>query len=1078
MNPSATGAIQSLPRRRSPATEYALAVASIIAATIGRWLLDPALGDHLPFAAYLVAIAFTAWFTRLRPSIVALFLGALAADFFFVPPRRAFTFHLDTAASQVELALYLATGMAIIAVCEVSRRARHGAELRRQELGVTLASIGDGVVTTDSDGCVSSLNPVAEALTGWTLREAFGRPLDEVFRIVNEETRETVESPVARVFATGTIVGLGNHTVLVAKDGTERPIDDSAAPIRDSEGEVLGVVLIFRDVTERRRAERERFQLASIVESSDDAIIGKSLDGTITSWNRGAEKLYGYTAAEVIGKPVSVLMPPEKEDEFPAILERLKRGEEIEHYETVRVRKGGERIEVSVTISPVHDSAGRVIAASAIARDISARKKAEEELRESLSRNAAMVNASLDGIITIDERGNVVEFNPAAEKIFGYSRGEALGREMAELIIPERLRDRHRAGIAHYLATGEGPVLNRHIEMPALRSDGLEFPVELALTRINQHGPPLFTGYIRDIGERKRTEEHMTFLAHTSELFGSSLDFDTTMKNIVGLAVPTLADWAVVDIASRESDAPYRRLAVVHVDPAKAELAMELRRKYPRDPSKDRVLHAIRTGQSELVTEVPEERLREASHNEEHFRILKELGIVSWMIIPLRYRDVPIGAVTFVASDSRRRFTKSDLAHAEEFARRASTAFENSRLYSEAQQANRAKDNFLATLSHELRTPMTSILGWARMLGEGDLDDETYTMALDSIQRSAALQADLIEDVLDMSRIASGKMRLDVQMCDLAEITDAALATVEPAAAAKGIAIDVQKSGPAIVTGDPKRLQQVIWNLLTNAIKFTPRGGQVHVRVEPADSMAQVTVSDTGQGFAREFGVHAFEPFRQAESATTRTHGGLGLGLSIVRYLVEQHGGVVTAESAGAGQGATFRVRIPLRALKVDERGEDTRPPRLASTGDGQAPCRRDQLQNLRILFVDDQEDARTLFRMILQRCGASVTVAQSVDEAIEKFEKDRFEVVVTDIAMPGRDGFELIAWLNAHHNRGHFQIIALTAFGGPDDRQKVLAAGCEAYLKKPVEPAELIATIERVSDREAAGADRRADRD
>ena len=1057
--------------------EYALAVASVIAATIGRWLLDPALGEHFPFAVYLIAVAFTAWFTRLGPSLVALILGGLAAELFFVPPLWTFAFFLGSAASRIGLALYLVVGVAMIAICEASRQARRGADLRRQELEITLASIGDGVITTDSDGCIASLNPVAEALTGWSQREAAGRSLDAVFRIVNEESRETVDNPVAKVLLTGTILGLGNHTILIAKDGTERPIDDSAAPIRDAEGNVLGVVLIFRDVTERRRAERERLQLAAIVNSSDDAIIGKDLEGTITSWNRGAEKLYGYTAAEIVGKPISVLMPPDEQDRLPAILERLKRGEAIAHYETARIRKDGARVQVSVAISPVQDSTGRVMGASAIARDISARRKAEEALREIQSRNAAMINAAIDGMITIDEQGRIVEFNPAAEQIFGYSRSEALGREMAELIIPERLRERHRAGIAHYLATGEGPVLNRHIEMPAIRSDGSEFPVELAITRINEHGPPLFTGYVRDIGERKRAEEHMKFLAHASELFASSLDFDTTMKNIVRLAVPTLADWAVVDIASRESDAPYRRLAVVHVDPAKTEMAMELRRKYPPDPSKDRILHAIQTGESELVTQVPEERLREASQSEEHFQILKELGIVSWMIVPLRFRDVPIGAVTFVSSDSKRRFTKSDLAHAEEFARRASTAFENSRLYSDAQQANRAKDNFLATLSHELRTPMTSILGWARMLGEGDLDDETYSMAIESIQRSAALQAELIEDVLDMSRIASGKMRLDVQICDLAEITDAALATIEPAAAAKGITIDVQKTEQAVVTGDPKRLQQVIWNLLTNAIKFTPHGGQVHVRVDEADSMAQVTVSDTGQGFAREFGAHLFEPFRQAESATTRTHGGLGLGLSIVRYLVEQHGGVVTAESPGAGKGATFRVRIPLRALKVDERADSMRPTRRAAGGGVQAPYRKDELQHLRILFVDDQEEARTLVRTILQRCGASVTVAESVDDGIETFQKERFHVVVTDIAMPGRDGFELIAWLNDRHDRNEFRIVALTAFGGPEDREKVLAAGCEAYLKKPVEPAELIATIERVTEREPATADRRTDR-
>lgn len=906
-----------------------------------RWLLDPALGDHLPFAVCLLAVTFTAWMTSLGPSLLTLVLGTLSADYFFAPPRYTLAIELATPPSLVGLMLYLIVGSATIAAFEASRRARSRAELRRRELEITLASIGDGVITTDGRGSVTGLNPVAAGLTGWTPGEAPGRSLEEVFRIIDDETRAIVSNPIARVLAEGIVLGLANHTVLVAKDGTERPIDDSAAPIRDEEGNILGVVLIFRDVTERRRAERESSQLAAIVTSSDDAIIGENLDGTITSWNRGAEKLYGYGAAEVIGKSISIVVPPEQRDDLTRMLDRIRRGEQISHYETVRVRKGGERVPVSIAMSPVLDSSGSVVGAAAIARDIT---------------------------------------------------------------------------------------------------------------------------------ERKRTEEHLGFLAQATAHFGASLDFDTTMKNIVKLAVPALADWAVVDLATPESDQPYRRLAVIHVDPAKTELAMELRRRYPPDPEKDRVFHAIRTGQSVLVNEVSEQMLRDVARNDEHFAILNELGLVSFMIVPLRYRDRPIGAVTFVSSDSRRRFSESDLALAEEFARRASTAFENSRLYMEAQQANQAKDNFLATLSHELRTPMTSILGWSRMLAEGDLDSDTYKQAIDSIQRGAALQAELIDDVLDMSRIVAGKMRLDVRMCDLAEITESALTTVEPAASAKRITITVRKSGSSLVTGDPKRLQQVMWNLLTNAIKFTPKEGIVNVSLDQRDSMAEVTVSDTGQGFTPEFGAHLFEPFRQAESPITRTQGGLGLGLSIVRYLVEQHGGTVSAESAGVGKGATFRVRIPLRLLKFDDSLEDEGPTRLAA--DGRVPCSQNQLGNLRILFVDDQEDARKLFSKILERCGASVAVAQSVDEAIEQFDRQRFDLVVTDIAIPGKDGFELIAFLNEQGNRSDFRIIALTAFGGALDREKVLAAGCEAYLKKPVEPEELILTIERVTKRESIGAD------
>jgi len=918
--------------------QYTVAAASIVAVTAARWFLDAALGDHLPFAGYLVAVALTAWFTSLGPSVFALVLGTVVAGFLFAA-RPLFPGGQASVASQVGLALYLVVGAVIILVSENVRRSRNREELRRRQLEITVASIGDAVITTDSNGCVASLNRVAEMLTGWKDADARGRELHEVFQIVNEETREPVENPVAKVLASGIILGLANHTVLIAKDGTERPIDDSAAPIRDLDGEIRGVVLVFRDISERRRAERERLHLAAIVSSSDDAIIGKSLDGTITSWNRGAESLYGYTAGEIVGKPISVLMPPENDDEFSSIMERLRRGEQIAHHETVRVRKGGERLVVSVTISPIRSESGEIIGASAIARDITT---------------------------------------------------------------------------------------------------------------------------------RAREEQHFRFLSRTGELFSQSLDFDRTMQNVLAMAVPELADWAILDLASSDDEASYRRVAVAHVDPEKADLAKVLRRKYPPDPQTDHVARAMRSGESELVQEVSEDVLREVSQGEEHFQLLRELGLTSWMIVPLPARDRPIGAVTFVSSDPRRRFNDTDLAHAKEFARRAAMAFENARLYREAQLANRAKDNYLATLSHELRTPMTSIIGWASMLGQHDVDAETQKLGIESIQRSAAVQAELIEDILDMSRIASGKMRLDVQMCDLAEIAAAALTTIAPAASAKSIVLAGVTNEPMLVTGDPKRLQQVIWNLLTNAIKFTPRGGRVNLRVEEANSWAHVTVSDTGQGFSREFGAHLFEPFRQAESPTTRTQGGLGLGLSIVRYLVEQHGGVVTAESAGPGAGATFCVRIPVRALKDDDSFAGTASPiRLASPNDGAArPCANDELQDLRVLFVDDQEDARELFRRLLERCGANVDVAGSVDAAIDCFTRKRFDVVVTDIAMPGRDGFDLIAWLERQATRASFRIVALTAFGSVDDEERILATGCDAYLKKPVEPVDLIATIGRLTDR------------
>ncbi|MEX0612521.1 MAG: PAS domain S-box protein, partial [Pirellulales bacterium] len=373
-------------------------------------------------------------------------------------------------------------------------------------LRVTLSSIGDAVITTDSEGRVIFLNPVAEALTGWKASEATGRPLNEIFRIVNEHTRQAVENPAHRVLREGFVAGLANHTLLIAKDGREIPINDSGAPIRTTAGEIAGVVLIFRDVTAERRAEVAQRRLAAIVESSDDAIFSKTLEGIVTSWNKGAERIYGYTAEEMVGQSVLLIIPPERADELAFIMDKIKRREVTDHFETVRRRKDGALIDVSVSISPITDAAGQLIGASAIARDISSRTQVERELRESEARKTGIVNTALDCIITIDHVGRIVEFNPAAERTFGYRKEEVLGRGMAELIVPPAYRELHYRGLAHYLSTGAGPVLGRRIEMPARRADGSEFPVELAITAIRQDGPPVFTAYLRDLTESKRTE--------------------------------------------------------------------------------------------------------------------------------------------------------------------------------------------------------------------------------------------------------------------------------------------------------------------------------------------------------------------------------------------------------------------------------------------------------------------------------------------------------------------------------------------------------------------------------------------
>ena len=355
---------------------YLVAAGFVAVATFARSLLDPWLDDSLPYITYFAAIVAAAWFGRLGPSLFAVALSCLAAEWFFIPPRYTFKGSYEDASNWLGLVVFLFVGTVIAALSESLHRARSLAVARREWLHVALKSIGDAVIATDAEGRVRLMNPVAEGLTGWATAEAADRPLGEVFQIINERTRRPVEDPCRKVLATGRIVGLANHTVLISRDGIERPIDDSAAPITDEGGEILGVVLVFRDATEVRRAQENAERLAAIVEHSDDAIIGKDLKGTITSWNAAAERLYGITAQEAVGQPISMIVPPDRQAELDGMMQRLRRGERIEHLETVRLNKDRTRLDVSLTVSPIKNAYGEVIGASKIARDIGQQKRA------------------------------------------------------------------------------------------------------------------------------------------------------------------------------------------------------------------------------------------------------------------------------------------------------------------------------------------------------------------------------------------------------------------------------------------------------------------------------------------------------------------------------------------------------------------------------------------------------------------------------------------------------------------------------------------------------------------------------
>jgi signal transduction histidine kinase/ActR/RegA family two-component response regulator len=442
----------------------------------------------------------------------------------------------------------------------------------------------------------------------------------------------------------------------------------------------------------------------------------------------------------------------------------------------------------------------------------------------------------------------------------------------------------------------------------------------------------------------------------------------------------------------------------------------------------------------------------------------------SSMAAPMAVMGRIVGTIE-VQSYELAAYTKEHVAAIRMAANLAAVAIENVRLFelessarASAESSNRLKDEFLATLSHELRTPLTAVLGWLSLLRSGKLDEATREQALATIERNANAQAQLIEDILDVSRIITGKSGIVVRPFDLKGVIDAAIASVHPAAEAKQIHIEkIIDATASLIWGDANRLQQVIWNLLSNAVKFTPKEGRITVSLERVNSHTQIRVSDTGQGINADFLPYVFDRFRQADSTSTREHSGLGLGLAIVRHLVEMHGGSVRAESDGEGHGATFILDLPVRAVRPEALEEVN-----AYQSEDPAKLNREpELRGVNVLVVDNDEDARDLLRKVLEQCGANVTTASSAAEALAALAQSRPDVLVSDIGMPGEDGYDLIRKVRASEQDGKsLPAVALTAYVSEEDRRRAISAGYQEHLSKPVELVKLSKLIARLTNR------------
>lgn len=524
LKPSANRSPQAI--QRSWLVRYGAGALAVAAALLLRLALTPVVGPTaLPFIVLLPAVLFAAWFGGLRVGLFSTALAALAADYRFAEPVGSLA--VVSRHDQVELLIFIliCIGMALLShsqrqAVQKAVEAQAAERAQRHRFETTLASIGDAVISTDKAGRINFVNPVARSLLRAPESELIGRRLDDVFRIVNELTRAQVESPVKKVLREGGIVALANHTLLIALDGTETPIDDSAAPIRGHNGSsVEGTVLVFRDVTARRRSEAAMRLLASIVESSDDAIVGKDLNGVVTSWNRGAERIFGYSATEMIGQPVSLLRDPAQPDEMPQILEKVRRGEHVAPYLTVRRTKAGKLIHASVTVSPVYDATGQVMGASKVLRDMTAQVEAQREIAEQRERLRITLQSIGDAVLTTDADGRVSYLNPVAEKLTGWTAAEAYGQPMGNVfrIINEQTRQEVENPAERVLREGEVVGLANHTLL--ISRHGLERPIDDSAAPIRvDNGPVLGVVLIfRDATLQREADFHAQMVARTEE---------------------------------------------------------------------------------------------------------------------------------------------------------------------------------------------------------------------------------------------------------------------------------------------------------------------------------------------------------------------------------------------------------------------------------------------------------------------------------------------------------------------------------------------------------------------------------
>jgi PAS domain S-box-containing protein len=912
----------------------------------------------------------------------------------------------------------------------------------RERLRITLASIGDAVISTDAQGRVVFLNGVAERLTGWTQSEAERRPLSEVFRIINETTREPLENPALRALREQRVVELANHTVLLAKGGAEIPVDDSAAPMRSEDGSALGAVLVFRDVTTRKRAHEAQARLAAIVESSEDAIVSKTLDGVIQSWNAGAERIFGYTAAEAVGRNITLLIPPERLAEETLIVSRLTRGERVEHFETERIAKGGRRLHISLAVSPVEDDEGRIIGASKIARDITARRQAEERLRasEALHRFLHELATTTQ---SLTDAGEVMAATARAlaehlavdrcayaevedESVFiitgDYTRGvpsivgrwpvAAFGPECARCMLLNEpyvvddvdLDPRAGSDLEAYRKTNIQAVI-----CVPLHKAG-KFAAAIAVHQTKPRAwSPAEVELVRTVVNRCWESLERTRAARALQ--------EAAQRQALAVEAASLGDWSW-DVATDLVTCSPRAAEIFGIGsgPLITWTAMQgLLHPDDRETASKAVTRAIAAhGQYDV-----------------EYRVLRTPGDEVWVSAKGRAQysvnGIASGMFGVVQDITERKRLERDLRQR----------------VAELAEADRKKDEFIALLAHELRNPLAPIRAGLHVLKLGVADESGLQKARAMMDRQLSHMVRLIDDLLDVSRISSSRLHLQKKPVLLSEVVSHALEAVRPMIQSAGHQLHVSiPEVPVVFDADLTRVAQALGNLLTNSAKYTPKGGHIWLDAEQRGTEAFVSVKDSGIGIPAEALPRVFEMFSQVDRHVERMSGGLGIGLALVKGLIERHGGSVIAESPGPGLGSTFTIRLPVLAPDGVHLAPVSEPAVVAAPA---APRRV-------VVVADDSTDGAEAMAELLEALGSEAYVAHDGVSVVELVERVRPQLVLMDVGMPRQNGLDATRQIRRETWGRDVTIIALTGWGQDADRERSRAAGCDGHLVKPID--------------------------